>query len=135
MDYVGVAMKAAELCAQAVWTFRTLRPRLARLSRAEIELLAAIQEDRQVCIEIDDQFCVFHAGSILIDSHSDPAAIARYLEAFERLCQRGLFRLLKDGWFLVTETGFALGQRAREGKPLSGPSFWWWRFQRWLKGT
>ena len=127
-------MKAAELCAQAVWTFRTLRPRLGRFSQTEIEILAAIGEDGQVRIEIDEAFCLFHAGNILVDSLSDPAALARYLEAFERLCQRGLFRPLKDGWFLVTETGFALGQRAREGRKLSGPSFWWWRWKRPFEG-
>lgn len=133
MDYVTFALKLIDVCQSAMLTFRTIRPYLWRFTSTEHEILRAIGEKGEIRISVGGNSCLFLCGSIQADSHEDPQALARLLRGFECLCARGLIRPMQDDWFMLTEEGFALACRVREGKRLSRPWFWWWRLKRWLR--
>lgn len=106
-------MSIASLCNTALSTGRTLKKwHESRLSARERELLKAAADDGRIQLlenDMDGRF-VF-AGNREFTSSEDAAIAAKYIDAFIRLCRRGLVMHMGDNMFRLTGQGFDIGRK------------------------
>jgi len=130
MDYLQTIITMITLCEKAVMTARTIFPILkGGFTPEEREILAAVADDGLIQLVQVNGGLVLYCGGRQWDSTEAPAEAARHLDAFERLCWRGLIRHVQANIFTLTGQGFRLAQLAKSGQPLC----WRDRLGRWLR--
>jgi hypothetical protein len=80
-----------------------------RFSVEEQDLLAGASRDGTFHVVDIDQcpYPVVRAGGVHYSKPDDPAACARYLQAFKNLCERGYVEYQSGVLFTLTADGFA----------------------------
>jgi len=126
MEYLETMVQLAQAASEAIRLGRTLMPKLGRFSQEEKTLLQAAQDGKFTVCDFSDLAIVW-AGGRQWGSPDDPEEVSRYLDAFERLCRRGLVRHIGKNHFLLTEAGFQIAKQLQ-----SSQTSFWRRLFTWL---
>lgn len=85
----------------------------SELSSAEQELLIAAADKGDIIKSSFDQGTMIRAGSRTFYDQSDPAVAARYIEALEALCNRGLAKYDEGDLYVLTSGGFRIARELK----------------------
>ena len=109
-------MAFGTLCNGALAAGRTLQKWLAsQLGDREKEILTAAARDGQIQLVDYGGLRVVYAGEREFSDDEDAAIAAHYLDAFTKLCERGLVIHHGDEMFRLTGQGFDLGRGLQPG--------------------
>ncbi len=110
-------MGLTQLCAAAVAAGKTLKEWKAnQMTDRERELLSAVAEQGNFILSHSDQCGKFVKAGAKTFIDTDPAITAKYIDAFTRLCDRGLIDHQNGNIFRLTGHGFDLARKIRLGE-------------------
>lgn len=134
MGYLEMLAAFIAICEKALLMGKTLAPNLKRLSPQEIQLLLAAEDGHFLLIDCG-HMCLLHVGGRSWGDVDQPDIAAQYLDAFERLCARGLIRSISKHHFWLTGAGFRLRQRLLAEQSSSWTKRFFSRLCRWISGV
>jgi len=112
MGYLETLVLLASLCEKAVLMGKTILRSLPKLTEREKQILVGAKDGCYLLVDFG-RLAILHSQEREFGSLDQPEEAALYLDAFERLCHRGLIRHIQGNHFQLTGRGYLLAKQLR----------------------